>query len=58
MIIEYYKKNIYGSDKMYIKTPEYAEIFRHITAQQTLTENVKENFEKLGFKFDEVLPPK
>ena len=57
MEIEYYRKNNYGREDLYVKDQEKAYAIRMITGQKTLGITIREGLERLGFRFKEVLPP-
>lgn len=58
MQVEYYIKNVYGIDRIYIKDPKLAEAIARITGKKTIEENQIENFKELGIEFIEVVRPK
>ena len=58
MKIQYYTKQVYGKDTMYMKDEEIAEKIRRLTLQRTLTEHTKKALENLDFTFEEVLTPR
>ena len=55
--IEYYKKNVYGNDLMYVKDKTQAEIITGLTGQKTISPYIMEALKKLvGCEFKQVLP--
>ncbi len=56
MIIEYYKKNVYGVEYMYVKDKDKAEIIRTLTGQKTLSASAVKALEQLGHELVQVLP--
>ncbi len=57
-VIEYYRKNIYGTEYMILSATKQADAIKHLMGHTTLTPHVKKWLEVLGFTFVEVLPPK
>lgn len=55
--IQYYKKDVYGVERLYIKDPEQAKLIRALSGMGTLSVGHKEALEKLGIMFEQVLPP-
>lgn len=58
MNIEYYIKNVYGIDRIYIKDQKVAEIIARITGRKTLEQIHLNYFKELGINFVEIIPPK
>jgi len=57
-MLEYYAKNVYGTERLYIKDEKTARIFQAITGRKTLEQKDLANFKALGIEFKEVLPEK
>jgi hypothetical protein len=57
MTIEYYTKQVYGIDRMYVVGDKAFE-FEVITKEKTLSLPKMDSFRLLGIEFKEVLPPK
>lgn len=55
MKIEYYKKNVYGNDYLYIKDKMTATAIQMLTGKKTITEIDKSNLEYLGCTFIQVI---
>lgn len=51
--IRYYRKNVYGNDLLY--PVDYPLEIESLTGKKTVDQKDIRNFEKLGFKFEEVL---
>ena len=58
MKIEYYIKNVYGKELIYVKDEELKTIISNLIGKQTINDFDIKNFEKLGIEFVEVLPPR
>lgn len=58
MEIEYYTKDVYGSELIYIKNDELANVVRALTGKKTVSAWDIKMFGKLGITFVEVLRPK
>lgn len=59
MDIQYYRKNVYGQEKMYLSSPlEAAKAILLLTGKVTIDGEDIENLTTLGMKFHEVLAPK
>lgn len=58
MIIEYYIKNVYGNDLIYIKDKHLKETISSLIGKKTISQKDIKNFEVLGISFKEVLPPR
>ena len=58
MTIEYYRKNVFGKEVMYVSDPGQAKIIIKLTNKLTLTEDTMTALEMLGNKFEEVLAPR
>ena len=56
MKIEYYKKNVYGNEHIYIKDKEISAIVHQLTAKKTINEADITALEALGHEFVQVLP--
>lgn len=56
--INYYRKNVYGSEFMYIEKQKEAETIQRLTKQKTLSTQDKLQLESLGVRFQEVIAPK
>lgn len=58
MTIEYYRKNVYGADLMYIADEKTAYFITQLTNRVTMTGSDMFALSKLGFEFVEVIAPK
>ena len=58
MKIEYYVKNVYGNDLMYVADPKLAENLTTLTGKKTLDWSAMQALVALGFLFEQVLSPK
>ena len=58
LVIPYYIKSIYGSDKAYIADADLARKVTRLTGRTTLTPTDYAALEDLGFTFTQVLPPR
>lgn len=58
MQIEYYIKNVYGCENMYILNDNIANSVTELTNKKTISCRDIINLEKLGCTFKEVLPPR
>jgi hypothetical protein len=58
MKINYYIKNVYGLERIYISDPDVAIAIQKLTNQKTIDSRHIEALENLGFTFEQVLPPK
>lgn len=58
MNIQYYTKNVYGIEKLYIKDKTQAEMIRALTGQITISESHLFALQMLGHTTEEVMPPK
>lgn len=56
MTIEYYFKNVYGKEFMYIKDEKIAKILSKLTGMKTMSPVTVEALESLGHRFVQVLP--
>lgn len=56
--IQYYTKNVYGLERIYISDPEIAKNIRVLTGQKTIDTQHIQALIELGFEFEQVLPPK
>jgi hypothetical protein len=57
-IIEIYRKNVYGTEKIYIKDQTMAVSIQTLTGKVTIDARDMKVLEYLGFTFNEVLPPR
>lgn len=55
MNIQYYKRNVYGNETLFVKDHELSMTIRLLTGKASLTSNVVEALKKLGFTFEQVL---
>lgn len=55
MTIEYYKKNVYGKEVLYIKDSEQARLVTKITGKKTIDDIDLVTFYKLGVTFVQVM---
>jgi hypothetical protein len=53
--INYFIKQIYGKDTMYIDDPKIAKIITRLTQQKTLTCATMKALKDLGFTFNQIL---
>ena len=58
MNIEFYTKNVYGNDLMYVADPAIAEHLTNLTGRVTIANSDMFALTKLGFTFTEVIAPK
>lgn len=58
MIIEFYRKNVYGNEHLYPMDYKYSEALYEMTGKTTLTQGIINGLKVLGFTFKEVLAPK
>jgi len=58
MTIQYYRKNVYGNEVMYIADEHIAYYVNQLTNRVTMTGSDMFALSKLGFEFEEVLAPK
>ena len=56
--IQYYTKNVYGLERIYISDPDIAQAIARLTKQKTIDLEHIKSLEILGFEFEQVLPPK
>lgn len=56
MEIEYYTKNVYGRDHMYVKDRKVAEAIESLTHKKTIDRHDMDAFKSIGHKFKQVLP--
>lgn len=56
--IDYFRKNVYGNDLMYVADRRTAQLIQRLTGKQTLREQDIATFNELGFTFKEVLAPR
>lgn len=56
MNIDYYVKNVYGNEMMYIKDDAIWHSVSTLTQRKTLLNSDKKALEALGFSFTQVLP--
>jgi len=57
MRIEYYIKNVYGNDHMYIVDPEQAHAVGTLTKKKTIDHNDIKALERLGHTLERVHAP-
>lgn len=57
MKIEYYTRNVYGRETMYIIDKNIAKHVAVLTGLKTLTKDHKQALEKLGHTFMQVIEP-
>ncbi len=57
MNINYYIKQVYGKDTLYIEDEKTATIVKKLTGLKTLTMDTKCAMEELGFTFSQILKP-
>ena len=57
MIIQYYKKNVYGVEYIYILDKDIAKNIAVLTCRKTIDKRDIEALQCLGFEFKEVLKP-
>jgi len=55
MIIEFYKKQVYGKDTLYIKDLSQSQLISRITGKKTIDEKDISNFSQLGIEFVQVM---
>lgn len=55
MIIEFYKKQVYGKDTFYIKDPKTAKTVQNLTGKKTVDQSDFSNFVNLGITFVQVM---
>jgi len=58
MLIEYYYKNVYGNELIYIKDKEVALIIERLTKKKTIDNQDIINLQKLGLDMVEIIPPR
>lgn len=58
MIIEYYIKNIYGNELIYVKDEQLRKTISNLIGKKTINKKDIHNFEILGISFKEVLAPR
>ena len=58
MIIEYYIKNVYGNELIYVKDEQLKKIISNLLGKKTINKKDIANFKSLGITFKEVLPPR
>lgn len=56
MKIEYYKKNVYGNELVYIKDERIAQIILRLTGRKTIDTRAMEALTALGHELVQVLP--
>ena len=57
MLIKYYKKNVYGDEKIYLHDKKVAESVARLTRRKTVTINDLAGLIELGHGTEEVPPP-
>lgn len=55
MNIEYYRKNVYGNDYVYVSNKEQANSIKKITGSVTLKPSHIEGLSELGFTFKQII---
>lgn len=55
--IQYYIKQVYGNDTMYIADENFQDVHRCLTGTKTLTSHAMTAYKQLGFTFTQILPP-
>lgn len=55
-VIEFFVKNVYGKELMYVKDEKLAQSLFQLTGHRTLTDDAKKAMESIGFTFEQVLP--
>ena len=58
MIIEYYTKNVYGNELIYVKDEHLKKAISNLLGKKTINKKDIANFKSLGITFKEVLPPR
>ena len=58
MTIEYYTKNVYGVDKIYLADEHQKRAVQLLTGNKTLTREAYKGLKMLGYTLEEVLEPK
>ncbi len=58
MNIDFYTKNVYGNDLMYVSDPQIECHITSLTGRVTITNSDMFALQRLGFTFTEVLAPK
>lgn len=56
MNIEYYKKNVYGKELLYIKDESLAKAIEKLTGKKTIDKDAIEALKRIEVKFIQVLP--
>lgn len=56
--IEYYRKNVYGNELLYVKDQKTAVAIQELTGKVTIDARDMKCLEYLGHSFVEVLPPR
>ena len=57
MTIQFYRKNVYGNELMYIQDSQIARAVRELSGHESLPAHAKCALESLGHTFEEVLAP-
>ena len=57
-MIQYYRKNVFGNELMYLIDSAEAGYILRLICQRTINQNQINLFTNLGIKFEEVLAPK
>lgn len=58
MNIQYYRKNVYGNELIYLIDSPQAESILRLIGQKTISERQIGYFESLGLIFEEVIAPR
>lgn len=58
MTIEFYRKNVYGNELMYLVDEEKSVAILQLIGQKTISKRQMDYFKILGLEFTEVLAPK
>lgn len=58
MIIEYYIKNVFGRELIYIKDDKIKNLISSLTQKETIDNHDIKVLTELGFNLVEVLPPR
>lgn len=56
MTIEYYQKNVYGKELLYVKDKKLSDVVFRLTGKKTIDNQIIEALKALGCKFIQVLP--
>jgi len=58
MTVQYYRKNVYGTEKIYMIDTDISETIQRLIGQITISESQIEKFKKLGMSFEETFAPR